>query len=220
MALNNIPEIFFIRHGETDWNAQGRYQGRQDIPLNERGQGQADANGPLLRDLLQRDNLHTGDFNWYVSPLSRTRETMDRIRSAFDHALPEPNIDDRLIEISFGKFEGFLHSDLMKDGILKQGERGAEFWNFRPEEGENYADVTGRIHPFITSLEKPSIIVAHGGIARVFRHVIEGFSHAESVNWPTPQNSILHFAEGKMEMHESEVSSGGSGVFSSDRSPA
>lgn len=215
MTLNTLPDIYFIRHGETDWNAEGRYQGRQDIPLNVRGQGQADANGPLLRDLLERDNLRPGDFNWYVSPLGRTRETMDRVRSAFDHPLPEPGIDDRLIEISFGAYEGNMHSDLMKRGILQQGERNAEFWHFRPEDGENYAEVTDRIQPFIAMLEKPSIVVAHGGIARVFRHLVEGLSHADAVNWATPQNSILYFSKGKMTLYESEVSSGVGGVFSS-----
>lgn len=82
MAINNLPDIYFIRHGETDWNAQGRYQGRRDIPLNARGRGQADANGPLLRDLFERDQLTVDDFSWFVSPLLRTRETMDRVRKS------------------------------------------------------------------------------------------------------------------------------------------
>ena len=48
------PELYFIRHGETDWNREGRYQGSRDIPLNDKGRGQADRNGLLLRQLLQR----------------------------------------------------------------------------------------------------------------------------------------------------------------------
>ncbi len=43
------PEFYFVRHGETDWNAEGRYQGSKDIPLNERGRGQAALNGELLQ---------------------------------------------------------------------------------------------------------------------------------------------------------------------------
>ena len=42
------PEFYFIRHGETDWNREGRYQGSRDIPLNDKGGGQAERNGKLL----------------------------------------------------------------------------------------------------------------------------------------------------------------------------
>ena len=219
MSKNDLPDIYFIRHGETDWNAQGRYQGRRDIPLNARGRTQADANGPLLSKLLEQNNLLPSELDWYVSPLSRARETMDRIRASFDPSIADTMIDEQLIEISFGKFEGFLHSDLMRDGIIKQGERGAEFWHFQPENGESYNQVAARINPFVSALDKPSVIVSHGGIARVFRHVVEGFSHVNAVNWPTPQNAVLHFSNGEMTLHESEVSSGRSGVFASERSP-
>lgn len=218
MTPSNLPDIYFIRHGETDWNAEGRYQGRKDIPLNARGQGQADANGPLLRELLQRDGLQAGNFDWFASPLSRTRETMDRVRLAFDHELPQIGFDDRLIEISFGKFEGSLHTELIEEGIVKQGQRGAPFWHFRPEQGETYEEVADRIRPFVAELKKPSIVVAHGGVARVFRHVIEGLPHVEAVNWPTPQNSVLHFSNGQMTLYESEITSGLGGVFSAEDS--
>jgi len=73
------PELYFIRHGETDWNAEGRYQGSKDIPLNARGRGQAALNGGLLKSLLARAGRAATDFTWYVSPLGRTRESMDKV---------------------------------------------------------------------------------------------------------------------------------------------
>ena len=87
------PELYFIRHGETDWNAEGRYQGSKDIPLNERGRGQAQLNGGLLRQLLERGGRAPTEFSWYVSPLGRTRETMNLVRAGNRRAGARP--DDR-----------------------------------------------------------------------------------------------------------------------------
>ena len=70
MPASTWPELYFIRHGQTNWNAEGRYQGSKDIPLNDIGRGQADKNGALLRELLRRDGRVPLDFAWYVSPRS------------------------------------------------------------------------------------------------------------------------------------------------------
>lgn len=205
MTRRSLPDIYFIRHGETDWNAEGRYQGRRDIPLNAVGQAQADANGPLLSGLLAQAGHEAADLEWHVSPLSRTRETADRVRAAFDQPLRDVRIEPNLAEVSFGKFEGFLHAELTGEGMPRQGERGADFWDFRPEQGESYADVLARLTPFFDALEQPTIVVAHGGIARVFRHVFEDMAKFEVVNWPVPQNVVMHFSNGQMHLHQSDL---------------
>ena len=197
MSSFTWPEIYFVRHGQTEWNAEGRYQGAKDIPLNEVGRGQADLNGGLLRDLLLRSSRRATDFRWYVSPLSRTRETMARIRSRFAPPLPEVTADDRLIEISFGIYEGRLHTELAAGEMTIAGERDQNFWYFRPPEGESYDDLAQRVTSFGNALAGPSIVVAHGGILRVLRHLIEGFPRGEAVNWFPPQDSVFHFIDGK-----------------------
>ena len=106
MTLPSWPEIYFIRHGQTPWNAERRYQGRRDIPLNELGQAQAEANGRLLAAELKRHGRKPADFEWHASPLIRTRDTMDRVRRAFDGPLPPVKYDVRLMEISFGVIFG------------------------------------------------------------------------------------------------------------------
>lgn len=189
------PELYFVRHGETDWNAEGRYQGARDIPLNARGRGQAALNGTLLGELLKRSGRGPGDFSWYVSPLGRTRETMDLVRSRLPAPLPEIAADPRLIEISFGIHEGRLHNELVGEMAIA-GERDASFWQFRPPEGESYEDVTARVSAFRTRLTGPSIIVSHGGILRILRHLIEGLPHERAVNWFPPQDSVIHFKDG------------------------
>jgi broad specificity phosphatase PhoE len=191
------PELYFVRHGETDWNAEGRYQGSKDIPLNDRGRGQAALNGEALRMLLERAGRLPTDFGWYVSPLSRTRETMNLVRTKLGEPLPDLTIDPRLVEVSFGDYEGHLHTELASGAMAIAGERDASFWDFRPPNGESYADVAIRVSDFARSLEGPSIIVSHGGILRVLRHLIEGFPPERAVNWFPPQDSVVHFLDGK-----------------------
>jgi len=195
------PEIFFIRHGETPWNAERRYQGRQDIPLNDTGRAQADRNGHTLKALLHKRGLDPRVLEWHASPLSRTRETMERVRAAFEVALPAVAYDVRLVEISFGRLEGMLHSELPANMATAPGGRDASYWEFRPEGGENYRDVEVRINDFGTILGGPAVIVAHGGILRTLRVLIEGAPVDEIVNWPPPQDRVLHFKDGTMQAY-------------------
>jgi probable phosphoglycerate mutase len=194
----NWPELYFIRHGETDWNAEGRYQGSKDIPLNDRGRGQADLNGRLLRQILQRAGRKPGDFTWHASPLGRTRETMARVRAGFAETLPDVAFDQRLVEVSFGVYEGRLHTELSMSEMAIAGERDADFWFFRPPSGESYEDVAQRVLDFAgEKLSSPAIIVAHGGILRILRRLIEDFPAERAVNWFPPQDSVVHFIDGK-----------------------
>jgi broad specificity phosphatase PhoE len=192
------PEIYFIRHGETAWNAEGRYQGKKDIPLNDVGRAQADGNGHLLKALLERSGRNSEEFDWYVSPLSRARETMDRVRAAFrDTPLPQVVSDERLIELSFGIFEGQLHTELADGAMAIAGQRDASFWYYRPPEGESYDDLATRITEFGAALPRRAIIVSHGGVLRVLRRIIEDFPPDRAVNWFPPQDSVIHFADGR-----------------------
>ncbi len=198
MADFDWPELYFIRHGETAWNLEGRYQGSRDIPLNDTGRAQADRNGLLLKRLLERSGRNSEEFDWYVSPLGRTRETMERVRAAFkDTPLPKVASDDRLIEISFGIYEGQLHTELTASAMPMAGERDASFWYFRPPQGESYDDLAQRLMSFGKVLPRRAIIVSHGGVLRVLRRLIEDFPPDRAVNWFPPQDSVIHFADGK-----------------------
>ena len=205
MTTPDWPDFYFARHGETEWNREQRYQGTRDIPLNRKGQMQADANGVLLRQLLERDGVDPTALNWFASPLSRASETMDRMRAAFDVALPPVIYDERLIEISFGELEGMLHSELAgKHAALAPGERDESYWQFRPEGGENYEDVALRLRDFAHALTHQAVVVAHGGVLRVVRHLVEGAPRSLVLNWPPPQGVIAHFAGGRMNLHAAE----------------
>ncbi len=205
--MSNVqwPDFYFARHGETDWNYERRYQGSRDIPLNARGQKQADANGVLLKFLLEEDGVDPASLHWYASPLSRARETMERMRAAFDVPLPDVHYDERLVEISFGNLEGRLHAEIAREmAVAAPGERDENYWHFRPDQGENYDDLARRLLGFAQSLTHHSVIVAHGGVMRVLRHLVEGAGRADVLNWDPPQGVIAHFSNGQMRLHAAQ----------------
>src|SRR5262249_49329547 len=111
-AVMAPPVIYYIRHGETDWNVEGRLQGHQDVPLNARGRAQATACGGILRDLFARDGRYPARLDYVSSPLGRSRQTMELARVALGLAAGGYAIEPRLIEISFGDWEGFTIAQL------------------------------------------------------------------------------------------------------------
>jgi broad specificity phosphatase PhoE len=92
-----------LRHGVTDWNAQGRFQGRTDIPLNDEGISQADAAALRLRN-VRIDHV-------VASPLVRAARTAEIVAASLAAPLA---IDDRLIECDFGNLEGISIAKTMK----------------------------------------------------------------------------------------------------------
>jgi probable phosphoglycerate mutase len=76
--------------------------------------------------------------------------------------------------------------------------KSADFWDFRPPQGESYEDVAQRVLAFAAdNLRGPAIIVAHGGILRILRRLIEDFPAERTVNWFPPQDSVVHFIDGR-----------------------
>jgi broad specificity phosphatase PhoE len=100
------PTIYYIRHGETQWNADGKLQGQQDIPLNDLGRTQAVHAGNILAGLFARDGRAEQSLAFVASPLGRARSTMELVRGALKLPLADYAVDDRLREIGYGLWEG------------------------------------------------------------------------------------------------------------------
>jgi broad specificity phosphatase PhoE len=94
----SVPTLYFVRHGETDWNAEARLQGQQDVPLNAFGRVQGEEAGARLRALAPG----YANLDYVASPLSRTRETMELLRRTLGLDPALYRTDDRLKELSFG----------------------------------------------------------------------------------------------------------------------
>ena len=134
---------FIIRHGQTDWNAEWRLQGQQDIPLNDTGRAQATGNGLRLAELA--GDLSVYDF--VSSPLGRARETMERARTSAGLDPSGYRLDERLMEICFGDWEGLTSFDLKASQRERHRARRADKWNFLPpgELAESYEILSWRV---------------------------------------------------------------------------
>src|SRR6187551_141397 len=100
------PTIYYIRHGQTEWNALGRFQGSQDIPLNDLGREQAAHAGGILKDLLAQHARGADGLEFVSSPLGRARSTMEFVRTQLGLLPDDYTLDDRLREIGYGHWEG------------------------------------------------------------------------------------------------------------------
>src|SRR5260370_20661645 len=102
-----MPVLYFVRHGETDFNVAQRLQGRSETRLNARGRSQSGDIAGVLRELFERDRHRPSDYAYVSSPLSRARETMELMRAELGLDPKAYAIDERLAEISYGEWEGF-----------------------------------------------------------------------------------------------------------------
>ena len=160
------PLLYYIRHGETDWNVEWRLQGQRDIPINARGRIQARRCGEILRDLLARDAIDPAQLDFVSSPLGRARETMELLRGTAGLEADAYRQDERLAEISFGRWEGFTIAELRRRWPDAVEERERDKWGFAPPEAESYATMSIRIRAWYDALTRDTVAVAHGGTLR------------------------------------------------------
>jgi probable phosphoglycerate mutase len=161
-----MPTIYYIRHGETDWNATGRLQGGQDTPLNQLGRTQAAHAGRILIDLFARHGRNASDLAFVASPLQRARHTMDLVRSELKLPPGGYALDDRLREIGYGNWEGSTLAQARASHPELYASRELDKWSALPPGGETYASVQIRMRDWYDSLEADTVAVAHGGTAR------------------------------------------------------
>ncbi len=148
-------EFIFLRHGETDWNASGRSQGRTDIPLNPHGLAQAHAAAHAL--------MNRGIHHIVASPLGRAQETARIVGDKLGLAI---GTETDLQEASFGDQEGHPIGTWYDDWVSS---------NYTPAGGESFAALQERVVPALNSaLCGPTLtlIVAHGAMFRAIREAM------------------------------------------------
>ena len=196
-----IPyRIVFVRHGETDYNAEGRLQGQRDIPLNRRGRAQASAIGRALRLAMPGAIAALEAAEAFVaSPLARTRQTMELARAALGLQPERYALEPALKELTFGEWEGLTWPQVAKRDPAGARAREADKWNFAPPDGESYAMLAERLRPWLETLRADCFVVSHGGVARALMTLIAGVAPQAAENAAVWQGKAILFEGGGLQ---------------------
>ena len=173
-----MSKLYFVRHGESEWNVADKICGRTDIPLTKRGHEQAVETGKkIVAEGIKADDI-------LYSPLLRAADTAKHI----SEMTGIPHMEPRLIEQNFGVWEGTSPRNAPE--FLKAKK---DFLN-RYENGESMFQVAHRIYGLLDELkaqpDKTYILVAHNGIARVVKSYFSDMYAAFGV----PNCSVTEFS--------------------------
>ncbi|MGC2812245.1 MAG: histidine phosphatase family protein [Bradyrhizobium sp.] len=190
--------VYYIRHGETAWNAAGRFQGTRDIPLNALGRSQAVAAGEILAGLLARDGRAATALPYVASPLRRARLTMELVRDVLKLPPADYHVDDRLREIGYGQWEGLTLPEMQRHDSATFASRHLDKWGIAAPAGESYASVTLRMREWFDSLLADTVTVAHGGTMRALMVALGVATPLEAAETPIGQGVVYVFRDGGM----------------------
>ncbi len=162
---------------------------------------QAAESGGLLRDLFARDRRAASDFAYVASPLKRARETMEILRTTLGLDPPAYAVDDRLMEISYGDWEGLTlpEIDARMPGMLAERER--DKWDFAPPGGESFRELTLRVGEWYATLKGDTVVAAHGGGVRALMAIFNVLPREEATHAQIAQGVVYVFADGRMVRH-------------------
>jgi probable phosphoglycerate mutase len=170
-----MTELLTIRHGPTGWNADGRIQGRTDIPLSPEGRARVQA-WRLPAGLARFD----GEADWVTSPLLRAAETARLLRGLADGAgAADVKADDRLVEMAYGAWEGRLRAEVEAGLRASLGDWGHLGLDFAPPGGESPRRVQARLRPFLAeraACGRATVAVCHKGVIRALYALATGWA--------------------------------------------
>lgn len=159
LAMIPYPELYVLRHGETQWNAQGRLQGGLNSPLTAVGRRQAERQAQIMAEIdLSR-------FTCLSSPQGRALETAAIVLS---QKVPQIHTDAGLREIGVGEWAGRLRAEVVT------GSEDAFALYARAPRGEGFAALEARCAAFLAGLHGPVVLVTHGITSRMIRALATG----------------------------------------------
>jgi glucosyl-3-phosphoglycerate phosphatase len=192
MTVPGLPELLLLRHGQTEWNREGRFQGARDSRLTELGRAQAAGMGAVLRDLVIAPGTHAA----LTSPQGRARETA---QIALDRSGIQAGEDARLVEIGMGAWTGLTRGEIDERWPGVPGEGLLEFYARCPG-GEPLEEVAERAGRVLSGLDRPTVIVTHGITLRVLCALALGLGPKEGGHLDTRQGCVHRIVAGRLEV--------------------
>lgn len=188
--------LYLVRHGETEWNSAGRFQGSKDSPLTPRGRDQARSAGRTLATIIStRQPLRA-----YVSPLGRARETASLIAQ---YVALDVYIEPRIAEVSLGCWDGMSMYEIDAEFPDALTGSGPYDWYFRSPDGETLEAACSRVSEWLQEASAPAIVVTHGLTSRLIRGFYEQLSTQEMLQLPVPQTGFYQLTNGRSEYVQS-----------------
>ncbi len=184
----NYPELYILRHGQTEWNAAGRMQGSMDSPLTRLGREQAAMQGRILRSAGL-----SSETTYHCSPQGRARQTAELALAGLTDT---PRFDNRLREVSVGEFEGVTLKDLENDWPDLMGQDSPFSWHYRSPGGEGFGAFQSRISDWLEEITGPAVVVTHGMVSGVLRGLVLGLGPDGIAKLPGGQGVVYHVRDG------------------------
>jgi broad specificity phosphatase PhoE len=179
--------LCILRHGQTEWNAIDRMQGRLNSPLTALGHQQAARQRQIL------DGLDLTGWAAFVSPQGRAVQTAAIALAGIADTI---RTDDRLCEIDVGDWNGVLRADVMAaQPELFDGDDGLDWYDHAPG-GEGYGSLEARCRAFLGDLTGPTVIVAHGITSRMLRCLALDIAPEALSTLPGGQGNVYHLVNG------------------------
>lgn len=182
-----MPLIYFVRHGQTSFNAEKRLQGMLDVPINATGHLQAKKNGGLLNELISDKSR----FDFVSSPLLRARQTMEIIRREMGLPAEGYRTDDRLKEVSYGSWAGLTWPEIEARDPEAFARRQADRWTVAPPGGQTHQEVYALVGGWLSEVSQDTVVVAHYGTARDIRGHVLKLSLQQILDLDAPQDKVL-----------------------------
>ena len=184
--------LYLVRHGQTRWNTEARFQGQFDSPLTDLGHNQATRIG---RALAAEIGTRAEPIRAYVSPLGRTRATAKLIGLSLPMSIVE---EPKLMEVHFGDWEGLTREDILSRFGSDPALRPID-WQFQAPGGETLDVVLDRVSDWYAKIETPAVIVTHGIISRLVRGLYAKLGHEEMLALPVSQDGYFRLDGGHVE---------------------